>query len=193
MFEQAVIKYCAPTLAGLKTGSLFSYKASEDEDIETTIKVLNLILENKGLKMFSMGEKNGRTLVYVYRPDLLKRDVQEDAAHNLLRSLGYESKNLTQLLNDLTKRMVAEEEFPHEIGLFLGYPSEDVIGFIRNKGKCQKMNGRYKVYGDTESAVEKFKKYECCTECYKRHMDCGYSFCDLCVKLRGVVKENYYE
>ncbi len=46
-------------------------------------------------------------------------------------------------------------QFPHEIGLFLGYPPEDVCGYIRNKGKCQKCTGHWQVYGDENFALAK--------------------------------------
>lgn len=42
---------------------------------------------------------------------------------------------LEQLLERLSGRISASEDFPHEIGLFLGYPVDDVTGFIQNKGR----------------------------------------------------------
>ena len=44
--------------------------------------------------------------------------------------------------------MAAEAaDFPHEIGVFLGYPLEDVVGFIRHRGKCFTCCGCWKSYG----------------------------------------------
>ncbi len=60
--------------------------------------------------------------------------------------------------------------FPHEIGLFLGYPSEDVLGFIRNRAGNSKMTGAWKVYGDKEKAERIFEKYRKCTRCYLRRL-----------------------
>ena len=56
-------------------------------------------------------------------------------------------------------------EFPHEIGLFLGYPPEDVEGFIENSHEC-KMSGFWKVYGDVHSAELLFEKYKKCMKVY---------------------------
>ncbi len=41
--------------------------------------------------------------------------------------------------------MEGKGDFPHEIGLLLGYPPEDVIGFIENRGQihCISDTGRY--------------------------------------------------
>ena len=42
---------------------------------------------------------------------------------------------LNRCIVKLIGRLQENEGFPHEIGLFLGYPPEDVLGFIENKGE----------------------------------------------------------
>ena len=49
-------------------------------------------------------------------------------------------------------RLRRESDFPHEVGLFLGYPPRDVEGFIREKARRAKCTGAWKVYGDEEAA-----------------------------------------
>lgn len=66
------------------------------------------------------------------------------------------------------KRLGESDEFPHEIGLFLGYPVEDVKGFIENKASCAKCVGYWKVYGDEEKAQKLFNQYKKCTGVYKK-------------------------
>ena len=39
-------------------------------------------------------------------------------------------------------------EFPHEVGLFLSYPPEDVKGFIAHRANDFKCAGLWKVYGN---------------------------------------------
>lgn len=58
------------------------------------------------------------------------------------------------------------KEFPHEIGLFLSYPPEDVKGFINHRAGGFKCAGLWKVYGDEEKARSLFEKYKKCTEIY---------------------------
>lgn len=41
----------------------------------------------------------------------------------------------------------------------LGYPAEDVQGFIENETKECKCVGCWKVYGDVEQAQKKFEQY----------------------------------
>lgn len=51
-------------------------------------------------------------------------------------------------------------EFPHEVGLFLSYPPEDVKGFIDHRTNNFKCAGLWKVYGDEEKARSLFAKYK---------------------------------
>ena len=74
-----------------------------------------------------------------------------------------------------TGRLKNDDEFPHEIGLFLGYPPEDVLGFIKNGAENCKRLGCWKVYGDEENALKTFKKYEKCTEIYSKLWNNGRS------------------
>ena len=67
----------------------------------------------------------------------------------------------------LLKRFKNGEEFPHEIGLFLSYPPEDVKGFLEDRDSCKAVC-LWKVYGDEEKARHICARYRKCTECYCR-------------------------
>lgn len=68
----------------------------------------------------------------------------------------------------LKKRIQKEACFPHEIGLFLGYPLEDVEGFIKNKGRNCESCGIWKVYCNAGEKQLLFAKFKKCTEVYKQ-------------------------
>ena len=86
-----------------------------------------------------------------------------------------------QCIIQLMKRLKDSEDFPHEIGLFLGYPPEDVRGFIDNHARNCKYLGFWKVYGDVEKAKKIFAKYERCTEVYRRKWSMGASLPSLII------------
>ena len=52
------------------------------------------------------------------------------------------------------------------MGLLLGYPPEDVQGFIEHRAQDCKCVGCWKVYGDEEKARSLFAQYKKCTEIY---------------------------
>ena len=92
------------------------------------------------------------------------RDLEDAEAVRLLEESGYPCHSAGQCVACLIRRLRESEEFPHEIGLFLSYPPEDVRGFIENKACRFKCAGLWKVYGDEERAKELFRQYKRCTD-----------------------------
>ncbi|MBQ9154571.1 MAG: DUF3793 family protein [Solobacterium sp.] len=164
MPDATVVQYCAPTLAGIKTGSLFSYACPPGASAAVEVKQLDAKLSAKGLRAIGLGFKRKRLLVYVFRPDDLKRDLSSPEIHQLMESLGYQPEHPGQCLKRLIHRLSDDDSFPHEIGVFLGYPPEDVIGFIENHAANALYTGAWKVYGNVEQAKRTFEKYRICTD-----------------------------
>lgn len=171
MSTELLVKTCAPTLAGIKTANLFSFKCRRPEAIEDA-RNLNRMFCGKGLRAIPVKSAGGTVLLYVYRPDALERDLEDPQARGILKKYGYPDKGVEYKLTYMLKRLRTEKEFPHEIGLFLGYPPEDVRGFIEKKGLGCKCSGYWKVYGDREKAQKCFRRYDKCrrvyAECYKK-------------------------
>ena len=164
MSEELLVRHCAPTLMGLKTGNIFSCRFETKEDEHRSLTELNCKLCAKGIRVIPLRHHNGSTLVYLYRPSRLRDDLNNKQAAEILSEMGYEHDSVNICLAGLMRKLRENEEFPHEIGLFLGYPPEDVFGFIRNKGNGCKCVGCWKVYGDAEKARKTFDKYRKCTE-----------------------------
>ena len=76
---------------------------------------------------------------------------------------------------DLQSQMTGRCSFPHEIGFFLGYPYEDVIGFIDNEGENFLCSGCWKVYAKERDAQTCFCCYKNCTTMYQQLFDEGVS------------------
>lgn len=166
MSEETIIRHCSPTLAGIKTGSLFTARFSDHTALRESVRKLNRRLVKKGLRVLPLRYRNGIALIYVYRPRRLSRDLQNEIASALLQECGYCDESPEKCIVQLSKRLQDSDEFPHEIGLFLGYPSEDVLGFIRNKAQNFKCCGVWKVYGDEEKAQQTFALYKKCARIY---------------------------
>ena len=80
-----------------------------------------------------------------------------------------------ELIADLQSQMTGRCSFPHEIGFFLGYPYEDVIGFIDNEGENFLCSGCWKVYAKERDAQTCFCCYKNCTTMYQQLFDEGVS------------------
>lgn len=164
MSDEIIVRYCSPTLAGIKTGSLFSAAFASHEECVETLRGWNALLRRKGLRAVPFGSRNGRTAVYVYRVSRLDTDFKNIAARLILTECGYDCDRPERCIARLARKLKSGAEYPHEIGLFLGYPPEDVSGFI-NKGVC-KLTGAWKVYGDKSRAERTFAQYKKCARIY---------------------------
>ncbi|MBR2934486.1 MAG: DUF3793 family protein [Oscillospiraceae bacterium] len=163
MYDALLVRHCAPTLAGLKTGSLFSCSFAQPKEMHSCLRHWNGQLYGKGLHVLPLCRRKGRTLIYLYRSSALLSDFNCKQTAQLLKQRHYPLPCPERCIAHLIKQLAHGVSFPHEIGLFLGYPPEDVLGFIRNPAAC-KFSGCWKVYGDVPTAQTCFDAYRKCTQ-----------------------------
>ena len=182
MLNEDIVRYCAPTMACIKTGSMFNCPYQSRQEMIQSLRQLNRMLRTRGMRIVPLRWKDGRVLIYLYRPDRLEKDLSDREAAELLEKAGYRHENATQCVVELIRRLNSctrkdlQSEFPHEIGLFLSYPPEDVRGFIAhsaNRSDGCKLVGTWRVYGDVDAAKKTFEKYRKCTESYCRQWSDG--------------------
>ena len=166
--EQYLIEHCAPTLASMKTGSLFRFPYKNEEEFVYGLRIWCSSLSRKGISIAILKKEDHMALVYIYRKKHLAADLEEKGVPHFLRQFGYPVFSAEEAVNHLKWRCSHTLPFPHEIGLFLGYPLEDVKGFIEHGGKNCKYCGFWKVYANEREAEKIFAKFRKCTTIYKR-------------------------
>ena len=208
MSEDLIVRHCAPTLAGLKTGNMFTATFASKAQLDSEVLHLNQILADKGLRVTvlriachaSQSKSSGKTgnecrsnhcgkgciraLIYIYRPGRLQSDLDAEEAKDILLRFGYEESNLDGCISRLADRIYECDEFPHEVGLFLGYPPEDVKGFIELGGRNSKASGYWKVYGDVDRAQKQFERFSKCTGVYLECLGRGLPITKLAVNTK---------
>ncbi len=182
MPEQLLVEHCAPTFAGIKVGNLFSMTLDSNTDLKKELRELNNLLHKKGLRAIPVRITEDKAFIFLYRPNALSRALRDPEAQKILAEQGYHEGDACALLAQLVYKMKINAAFPHEIGLFLGYPPVDVRGFMDNPNRGVKYAGYWKVYGDEENAKKTFLKYKKCTEVYCRLHACGRPLSKMIVK-----------
>ena len=183
-FEQYLIDLCAPTLAGIKVGSLFLYITEAKENVHTLVDYWNQKLSDKGVRICIVNEREDGGLVYVFRPEMLKCLLRCQDITCFLDSRGFAAcGNSEKCIEHLRTLFGNGQSFPHEIGVFLGYPLEDVKGFIEHKGRNSNLCGLWKVYGEAQRANEMFEKYKKCCSIYSQRFAKGFNILDLTVAM----------
>ena len=185
MSDEVVVRQCAPTLACMKTGSLFTAAFPSKDAMHQAVRLLNLLLHARGIRVRPLRWQGGRELIYLYRPDRLMKDLRDETAQKLLGECGYPVGDALGCLCMLRRRLREERGFPHEIGLFLGYPPRDVDGFMHRRDEC-KLCGMWKCYDDTHAAQATWAKCQMCTRNYIRRLQSGWTLDALAV---GHMKE----
>ena len=89
MSEEILVRQGAPTLAGIKTGSLFPCPCGDCEALLSDIRRLNRRLSPKGLCLLPLRFLPGQALLYLYRPAELRRDLRDTQVSDLLRQAVY--------------------------------------------------------------------------------------------------------
>jgi hypothetical protein len=161
---------CPEVLAGVKPANLISivnrtrpcgrnlYQLwqTHHAELETRIANLNfIVLKNRPQAL----------LLLCYNSDHLERHLAHAGIRALLRRAGYEEgASCEALAAELCHRINKNDEFPHEIGLFIGYPAKDVaafMGLVNLPFACQ---GPWKIYGNPVRSLALAEQYRCCRQ-----------------------------
>lgn len=167
--EELLVQQCAPTLAGVKPANLF--RCPDYAELYRSVYEWNHRLCGCGIRIrvVKRCRQTQACLIYVCRWDWICRTLAQQDTAEFLQENGYDLSGGTEkILCQLSRRLCVQEDFPHEIGVFLGYPLHDVIGFIQNRGQNYSCCGHWKCYGDADQAQRVFDAYKRCTAIYKR-------------------------
>ena len=139
-FESVMGYHCSPVLMGMKPANLVSFSKEKIPELPEIISDYEESLEREGIRMEIICGCRKHYLLLVYRPDMLQEYLKQDEARKLLLQDGYNiDGSLDEMIARLKERFFHKTEFPHEIGLFLGYPIEDVKGFRKFGGSGCKL------------------------------------------------------
>ena len=179
-FDRTVLHLASPALCGIKPANLFTIESENCVLCQKRINELNKEFFKDGVKLVLLPCKN-RFLVFAYSKILLKKTLSSSRTRRYLKSKGYGCDSSEKTLSELFRRLCTRscKNFPHEIGIFLGYPFEDVVAFEKNCGRGCKYTGSWEVYGDVKSACKKMNEYKMCSEKCCALFDKGFNVVDI--------------
>ena len=152
---------CAPVITGVKVSNLLTIPSRYDGKVAE-------ILDGSGISFRKLAEDRRRSVFFLYRGDELACWILCRGNQMILAEAGLAGLPLDRVLDEISARYRAYvrkgSDYPHEIGVLLGYPPEDVKGFVVNKGKNCLICGYWKVYGDPEAARMRFEAYDLARE-----------------------------
>ena len=182
-FEKILAFHSAPTLLGVKCANLISIDQTDFNmyELERFLKAHPAFAH---LSVRFLCKCKNRVLLYVYQKDLLEMWFSEKKVAKILSDFGYASAATIDEKLDILEKRISCERFPHEIGIFLGYPVDDVLGFIKNQGKNCLFCGFWKVYSDPVKARHTFDKYVYCRDFLCNNIDQGLNLHQALIKFK---------
>lgn len=172
-FVRCLVCQAGTVLAGRKPAAIFGFRMPA-EGLASPAPVRRLLagvlvgtyawrLRRFGVRVSFLGWKEGRAMLLVWRPRSVRTLLSGVGARPFLARNRLPSRD-DALMDELRRRLRAYygngASFPHEIGFVLGYPIEDVDGFMSDGGRGARACGRWKVYGDVDEALRRFKELE---------------------------------
>lgn len=173
MLENLIAYHCGPALAGIKPANIAACQKAQIDNLHAEIERLNRQLNGSDIYLEILCECEKRILLMVYRKKVLKKQLELPETRAFLATFGYPEDADVKGYIDFLKERVQKNDFPHEIGVFLGYPLHDIYGFIHHRDSGCLLTGEWKVYQDAEGAKKLFSRYKACRAAIVRRLSRG--------------------
>lgn len=155
---------CSPLLSGIKISNILNVSRNDAKQVEE-------LFHGTPISCYILYQTGQRTTFLLYQKERVLDYLTKSDVRAVMAILGYDDIILEHILNYvsiayehyMTLKM-QKDAFPHELGLLLGYPPEDVLGYILNQGKNSLCTGYWKVYGDPNQAAQTFAQYDMAKE-----------------------------
>lgn len=174
--ETQFILQCAPLIAELKPSNLLIISRENEKKVRRILKGT----EVSSVPLVCVKQK---VTMLIFRQHMLEQYLSEEKVKYFLTELGHQDKTLPELLREVQIRYEAYANgkgvFPHELGLLLGYPVEDVKGYMIHKGRDSLCTGYWQVYENPAEKKSLFRRYEMAKETLIRLCSDGVAIRDL--------------
>jgi hypothetical protein len=155
----------APTIFSVKPSVLLTLKDSK-KNIANNL--FTFYMQNKeyirrtlNIEIFELKNCGYCAKVMFFKKNLLQEAVYNEWRKEYLLEFGYSNCAKLEDCLELLKKRFNSEKFPHEIGVFLGYPLKDVEGFAKCPDHCQKVKkAPWKIFGDIKPSLRMIENHK---------------------------------
>lgn len=148
--------HLAPVLAGIKPGSILNMTGDNKEKWHKYGREIVLKLH---LKWTVLRQGQEGDIIFLYQLGLIRGLLENSSIKSYLEQIGYQVLSVNQVIRALKGRY-DKVHCPHEVGIFLGIPLEDVRVFIEKPQTPCLLKGYWKVYSNLEDAKTLFEAYD---------------------------------
>ena len=172
---------CSLVLSGIKPSNLLIYSNHCEGCISEELK-------NTGAEHLKLYTGSKESVSIIFNREKLEKALLDEENRKFIKQYGYEDFSVNSVIEKLAGRYTefkeGRAEFPHEMGIVLGYPLEDVSGFIENNGKNYLYSGYWKVYKNAEEKIQLFKIYKDIKKYFVEQIENGRQIHQICSECR---------
>ena len=180
--ETQIALQCAPLLTGVKISNLLTVTSHRKQEAAG-------LFEGTAVSCYMLYESREKTTFLLYLRSGLMEYLAETDVKRLMERFGYHAMKLERILERVSEKYTSHMDgtggFPHEIGLLLGYPPADVLGFIQNNGRNYLCTGYWKVYSNQSEWKRIFRGYSQAREMLIHMVSRGMGIGDI-LKIHGL-------
>ncbi|WP_195970797.1 DUF3793 family protein [Clostridium thermobutyricum] len=157
--EKYLLFTLSPVIGGLKPSSTITLSYDKKEySIWSNYK--KEFLEILKLKEIVLRKGTKAEIILIYNEENLLNCINKKDNKEFLNKLGYDLTLTLEENLDILVYRYEKYHCPHELGVFLGIPIEDVIDFMECSDKKCLMCGYWKVFNNYNNAKDIFNKYD---------------------------------
>ncbi len=133
----------------------------------------------QGINFSLLRSSENSFLVFVYNFAWIQALLKNRRINNYLKNKNYPvQEGAKAVLNELLFRLNQASakngnSYPHEVGIFLGYPLSDVAAFEKTCGQGEADRGYWKSYSDSSTARQTWALYKECAKFCVEQFNCG--------------------
>lgn len=157
--REKIASQCAPVIFDVKPSNLLILESADEE-------LLQNMMRKMGLNCQLFYQNGTKSIWFVYRTERMRSLLMDPEIASFFEEKKYrriQEIPVEHVIGRVGKRFACHKrgrtEYPHELGLLLGYPLCDVKGFIENNGKGYLCSGYWKVYENEQQARKTFALY----------------------------------
>lgn len=153
-----VLVNVSATLFGQKPSTLVNLTNRKDTNLIELWDAYGQDILPEGLEVFELKRNTDNLVLLFYKGDKLMETLTARQHLRFLQGFGYnQDMSLRDMLEHLKTRY--EQLCPHEIGIFLGIPLKDVLGYLGLVSLPCSYCGYWKVYGNPKKSIALFEHF----------------------------------
>lgn len=154
-----ILEILGPVILGSKPCEILNISSNDCLKEEKINNIDNFFKDCFRISYKFINICDGSVRIIFFNKKSLKNVFSNKKCTNFLKFLGYPSYNCVDDYVDILVSKLHSNDFPHEIGIFLGYPLKDVLGFM-GYGKYEFFETKsWKIYGNPTDSYKTYNSF----------------------------------